>query len=1036
MASRNSESFDFLKKFVGRDAELNMLIAGWDRTLNQCPQLVVLLADTGLGKTRLIHEFYRKIAAGQQHDPAEQPYWPEVLDENLVTLRLNPDISSGARMVEDLPWFWWGIRWQPPAKHNAEGFQVCGLFSGDAQKAIEAHREPLRRHLKKLGRMRSAGEVLGNALLSLIPFVGQGKTAYDLLDSLKDVLAEPGAGQTYDLAAVAKAYYRDIEDRFRGFLVALLDPKHKELPTVPVILVLDDAQWADATTLRFVRNLFVDATRNRWPLMVLATCWETDWKEHGAAIPEILRLEDDPATLHMLKRQLAELVAPQSSPDEWNAHYHEIVIPPLRDSRKLEPMIQAAFAGFGCEARQYLLDKADGNPMILSELLIQLQEQALPNWFNAAGDLTARGFERLCELPTAYEKIVARRIKRLAEHEPETFKVLEVASAQGMRFYGSLVGEMARAHPGGTIANVHDALKRGENPWNFITLLARMLYPGEFKDRTSRDQFHRTCIEEWPQAADELRRHLAAWLQSEKDKSDEESEPILRLLLDVHAELKPPASQPDIQIRALAWLVHGLQKRAHYGEAARRAKDILAMAAGMTKMALLELLPPPTRLSVMRCLLDAHEFGELVALVDEHLAQGKPGADADEVMWRRLKAHALQSREKYEDAMAAWHEAIDAARVAAPPPDRDRLLQLTRLYVGLGESCHMQKGWRDALDAFRKGLRVLRSAMAGKDPGFSEHRLFSQIYMGIAETLYDAGRLAGAVDSIRRSQRHLERCIELIGNAPQVLELLTQCLTRQGEWAQRLVGGDARSAVAVLGRALALRGDMIRIVGETAETLSALAGSHSLLAGALSQTGGNDEAVSHVEEAIRLRREVIRRVGNEITARRLLSFTLVKRGDINRALERLPEALRDYEAACEIREGIVHESGSKANERLRKDYRNLLYAWRKRGEIYLENGSLAEAQAALREALAYCLRVRRQFREFPADVIDFRNEYILCELFARLAEAENKFAKAGWRYHCALIRIGRLAQRHGLSEVGRIDETRIRAATDRLMLQR
>lgn len=55
---------DWRRLFVGRDDELGRLRTAWRKVAPEDgsqaePQLVVLLAESGLGKTRLAQEFYR-----------------------------------------------------------------------------------------------------------------------------------------------------------------------------------------------------------------------------------------------------------------------------------------------------------------------------------------------------------------------------------------------------------------------------------------------------------------------------------------------------------------------------------------------------------------------------------------------------------------------------------------------------------------------------------------------------------------------------------------------------------------------------------------------------------------------------------------------------------------------------------------------------------------------------------------------------------------------------------------------------------------
>ena len=56
--------------FSGRAAELRQLADAWERVQypQPDPQVVVLLAESGLGKTRLVQEFFARISAEQGAD--------------------------------------------------------------------------------------------------------------------------------------------------------------------------------------------------------------------------------------------------------------------------------------------------------------------------------------------------------------------------------------------------------------------------------------------------------------------------------------------------------------------------------------------------------------------------------------------------------------------------------------------------------------------------------------------------------------------------------------------------------------------------------------------------------------------------------------------------------------------------------------------------------------------------------------------------------------------------------------------------------
>src|SRR5690606_29876084 len=66
--------------FCGRDAELAALERAWDTVAHADapePRVVALVAESGLGKTRIVQEFYRRLSVREQGETLR--YWPPSL---------------------------------------------------------------------------------------------------------------------------------------------------------------------------------------------------------------------------------------------------------------------------------------------------------------------------------------------------------------------------------------------------------------------------------------------------------------------------------------------------------------------------------------------------------------------------------------------------------------------------------------------------------------------------------------------------------------------------------------------------------------------------------------------------------------------------------------------------------------------------------------------------------------------------------------------------------------------------------------------
>ena len=83
-------------QLTGRQAELHALASAWQRVVSDRtgPEIVVIAAEPGLGKTRLVQEFYRSLST-HCDGTGDNGYWPDELpqrDEE-PTLMLADELS-------------------------------------------------------------------------------------------------------------------------------------------------------------------------------------------------------------------------------------------------------------------------------------------------------------------------------------------------------------------------------------------------------------------------------------------------------------------------------------------------------------------------------------------------------------------------------------------------------------------------------------------------------------------------------------------------------------------------------------------------------------------------------------------------------------------------------------------------------------------------------------------------------------------------------------------------------------------------------
>ena len=193
------------------------------------PALVTLVAVPGAGKTKIVQEFYRALAA-RQPAPA---YWPaDLVSESADNGVQVSELTAGRKTVRyrgsfappagaGIPWLWLA-----PAAGR--------LSDGSPAPAFDGIVSQLRPHVAALAG-RPAAAAQGDAISSAVT---------DLTAGTDQSEERPG--------------------QLAGLLSRLLPAAG-----VPAILILDDAHELDEITTRFVRDLLVADL----PVLVIATTW-------------------------------------------------------------------------------------------------------------------------------------------------------------------------------------------------------------------------------------------------------------------------------------------------------------------------------------------------------------------------------------------------------------------------------------------------------------------------------------------------------------------------------------------------------------------------------------------------------------------------------------------------------------------------------------------------------------------------------------------------------------------------------------------
>lgn len=518
---------DWRRHFLHRDDEMSHLQAAWTRALSGDPQLVVLLGEIGLGKTRLALEFYRWLS--RERDPASsahpEGYWPDAFAETDASLDVNPcfdgtDTSARPR----IPWLWWGLRWWRPEERNQTGDR-CALVQ--YKHALEPHVAPIAAARQLQALRKDASWKAAGIGLNSVPVLNWLFLLRDTRSLFGDRREEHRleAEKIESVGQSASRQRQDLETLVLDSFEAILDPTKKDAATVPVVLFLDDAQWADETTLRFVWRLLARAQEYRWPLLVLATHYEKEWEEHlpssvGTSPPQ----------------QFVDIPRLIGKRDQWEGLRRLPKIP------ELDPIVRDALPGLTGDQVKLILSRADGNPLLLEDILRELLD--LPSLFenrDAAAALTQHGEDFVRDESFAVHTRYFRRFRALEE---DVRQVLGWSSVQGDRFLENVTKEAARqCAPDLDDDAIAAALAKAERPWIQRHRIDSRYNLAEFRQRAYRDvarKYLSLSPGEEQLVQNSLAEILSQWVTSGEIDSLPEEERLDALLM-AKRELRPSA---------------------------------------------------------------------------------------------------------------------------------------------------------------------------------------------------------------------------------------------------------------------------------------------------------------------------------------------------------------------------------------------------------------------------------------------------------------------------------------------------------------
>src|SRR4029453_15207392 len=216
---------------------------------------------------------------------------------------------------------------------------------------------------------------------------------------------------------------------FQKFVGAVARPEH------PLVVFLDDLQWADSATLALL------------PFLV------TDQDINGLLLIGAYRDNEVPAT-HPLRTVVADLVSPQ-------VPVRGLRLPPLDEAqlRQLVADTLRADEEHAAAAADVVLAKTGGNPFFVKQLLQSLHQDGLIALDERRGGwrVDLEGLER-AQVADNVLSLMTDKIARLA---PRTQRALRLAACGGDRFDLQTLAPISEVEPWEAARDLWESIEEG-----------------------------------------------------------------------------------------------------------------------------------------------------------------------------------------------------------------------------------------------------------------------------------------------------------------------------------------------------------------------------------------------------------------------------------------------------------------------------------------------------------------------------------------------------------------------------------------------
>ncbi|NJN66373.1 MAG: AAA family ATPase [Chloroflexaceae bacterium] len=305
------------------------------------------------------------------------------------------------------------------------GFFISGSFDQHTRgmpytAIVQAFAELIRQLLTE------SDERIGEWRRHLLAALGtNGRVITDLIPDLELIIGPQPPVPEVGIAETQNRFQMTIQN----FVGVLASPEH------PLVLFLDDLQWADLASLKLLQLLTTDfATRY---LLVIGAYRENEVPPDHPLMTVLSDLQHATVTIHHLVLGPLEL-----------AQVNQLLAASLcREPEQMNDLTDLVFK------------KTDGNPFFVNQFLKTIyQEGSL--WFDAHHGQWSWDLERI-QAATVTENVVEFMARSLRKLSPPTQRVLQLAAGIGHQFDLRLLSVIAGQSPQETARNLWEAIQEG-----------------------------------------------------------------------------------------------------------------------------------------------------------------------------------------------------------------------------------------------------------------------------------------------------------------------------------------------------------------------------------------------------------------------------------------------------------------------------------------------------------------------------------------------------------------------------------------------